>query len=280
VNLDATCQLGGSGFLSERAALWHEVIGNGPDIVLLHGWGLHSEVWRPLVPAWARSFRIHLVDLPGWGRSPLPAAPYVLADTTQAVMALAPPRAAWIGWSLGGLFALQAAAQLPERVSQLVLVASSPRFVSGSGWEYGIAAELLEDFRERLRDDARRTLLRFLSLQTQGSATATAELRILRALVWKHGAPPLEALDAGLRILARADLRPALSALRCPVLQVLGERDPLLPVAGGGAVEALLPTVRTLRIAGAAHLPFLSRPQEFGQAEAAFLGNGSAAIHG
>ena len=43
--------------------------GDGPDLVLLHGWGMHGGVWDELVPRLAARFRVHVPDLPGHGRS-------------------------------------------------------------------------------------------------------------------------------------------------------------------------------------------------------------------
>ncbi len=49
-----------------------------PDLVLLHGWGLHSVVWDPVVPALLQHFQVTVIDLPGMGRSPLPKGHYDL----------------------------------------------------------------------------------------------------------------------------------------------------------------------------------------------------------
>jgi pimeloyl-ACP methyl ester carboxylesterase len=49
---------------------WHvETTGSGPDLVLLHGWALHSGAWAETLPALAAKWRVHAIDLPGHGRS-------------------------------------------------------------------------------------------------------------------------------------------------------------------------------------------------------------------
>ena len=50
-------------------ALHIEIVGDGPPLVLLHGWGLHGGVFAPLVDRLSDRFRMHLVDLPGHGYS-------------------------------------------------------------------------------------------------------------------------------------------------------------------------------------------------------------------
>ncbi|MCP5077676.1 MAG: alpha/beta fold hydrolase, partial [Psychromonas sp.] len=45
------------------------VVGQGKDLVLLHGWGVNSAVWQPVVELLGKHFRLHLIDLPGFGES-------------------------------------------------------------------------------------------------------------------------------------------------------------------------------------------------------------------
>ncbi|NHX33796.1 alpha/beta fold hydrolase, partial [Escherichia coli] len=52
------------------AKLYWQTVGEGKqDLVLLHGWGLNAQVWQTIIPRIASHFRVHLVDLPGYGRS-------------------------------------------------------------------------------------------------------------------------------------------------------------------------------------------------------------------
>ena len=44
-------------------------MGQGPDLVMLHGWSMHSGVWQPLAELLAKQFTLHLIDLPGHGQS-------------------------------------------------------------------------------------------------------------------------------------------------------------------------------------------------------------------
>ncbi|MGP1954490.1 MAG: pimeloyl-ACP methyl ester esterase BioH, partial [Arsenophonus sp. NC-QC1-MAG3] len=48
---------------------WQQFGKGKQDIVLLHGWGLNAEVWRIIEVGCCSHFRLHLVDLPGYGRS-------------------------------------------------------------------------------------------------------------------------------------------------------------------------------------------------------------------
>ena len=242
-----------------------ETLGSGPDLVLLHGWGMNAAVWEEVAGALARGFRVHLVDLPGHGASPL-EGPFELEAVTGALLAALPERAAWVGWSLGAMLALAAAARAPERVDQLVLVAANPRFVADGEWP-GMPAGVLAEFAEALARDEAATLGRFLALVARGSADRGV-LRRLRAL---RGPVEPAALAGGLRILAEADLRPLLPALRQPLLLIRGGGDALVPGEAAPAAAALAPEAKVTGWPDTGHAPFLARPQAFVEALEGFL---------
>src|SRR5512147_1011217 len=121
--------------------LYAESTGSGPDLVLVHGWGLNGGVWDTLAPLLEADFRLTRVDLPGHGRSAW--WEYEGLDgLARAVLESVPERAAWLGWSLGGLVAARAALASPARVERLVLVATTPSFVCRPGWPAAMAPGL------------------------------------------------------------------------------------------------------------------------------------------
>ncbi|ROR34504.1 pimeloyl-ACP methyl ester esterase BioH [Inmirania thermothiophila] len=223
-------------------------------VVALHGWAMSGRVFAPLA---ARVPGLLALDLPGHGEGGAVPAGGVEA-WAAAVLARAPRRAWWLGWSLGGMVALAAAAQAPERVAGLVLVAASPRFVRGPDWPRATAPEVLEGFAAELARDHAATLRRFLALQVRGAPGARPLARRLAAAM----APPRpEALAAGLDILRGADLRGALAALAVPAAVVLGGRDALVPAAVAADLAALAPAARVTVLEDAAHAPLLSHPE-------------------
>ncbi|MBP9131466.1 MAG: alpha/beta fold hydrolase, partial [Steroidobacteraceae bacterium] len=95
------------------APLHVEIRGTGPDLVLLHGWALHGGMWGPWLDELGRRARLHLIDLPGHGRSAWPAGASTLRDLARAVSPHVPNGAAVLGWSLGGMVALELARSRP-----------------------------------------------------------------------------------------------------------------------------------------------------------------------
>jgi len=242
--------------------LFTQTSGDGPDLVLVHGWGLNGGVWDTLAPLLeASGFRVTRVDLPGYGRSAWHGEAGVDA-LAQAVLACVPERAAWLGWSMGALVAVQAALAAPARIARLVLVAATPSFITRPDWTAAMEPHLLEGFARDLQRDYLRTLQRFLALQVRGSDAAEAALRELRARLLQHGEPAPESLLAGLAILRATDLRAQLAGIACPALWLMGARDTLVPEAAACQAAARMPDARVEVIAGAGHAPFLARPAE------------------
>lgn len=246
-----------------------EVSGSGPDLALLHGWGMNAAVWSEMAARLAQQFRLHCVDLPGHGASPACGCCTLdaLADLLAAEL---PQRVAVCGWSFGGQVALNWALRKPDQVARLVLLATTPRFVRGADWDCGIDAAVLDDFARGLADDYGATLQRFLALQTHGDAERRAVLRRLRGLILARGEPDPAALVAALRLLRETDLRDRLPRITQPALILHGARDALVPPAAGACLQRMLPHATLEVLAGAAHAPFIAQPRHVARRIAEF----------
>ena len=247
-----------------------ETVGHGPSLALIHGWAMHSGLFAPLVERLQHRCTLHLVDLPGHGHAREDARaldPRALANELVAAV----PDAVWLGWSLGGQFALRVALDHPERVRGVVPVASSPRFVRDAQWPHGVSPTLFGDFGEALQRDFRGTLEGFLALEALGSSYAQDELRSLRAQAFERGEPAPRALLDGLSLLDRLDLRHELPGLRVPSLWISGRRDRVVPAGAMPAAAALAPNARSVVIADAGHAPFLGAADEVAREIATFM---------
>jgi malonyl-CoA O-methyltransferase len=244
-----------------NAPLHVDIRGTGPDLVLLHGWALHGGMWGPWLDQLARRARLYLVDLPGHGRSKWPEDASTLRDLARAVSPHVPNGAAVLGWSLGGMVALELARSRPGDLAALVLIATTPCFLAREDWPAGMNPGVLDGFAAGLAGDYRRTLSNFLALQTWGDENASQALRSLRANLDAHGEPDPHALVAGLGILRTADLRDELAAIAVPALVIAGEHDRLTPVAAGRELASRLPSARFVEVPKAGHAPFLSHPE-------------------
>ncbi|HEB92043.1 MAG TPA: pimeloyl-[acyl-carrier protein] methyl ester esterase [Gammaproteobacteria bacterium] len=246
-----------------ESRLFCKTQGSGPDLVLLHGWGMNADVWDGVVPMLAKQHRVTGVDLPGHGRHSDPESDFSLPAQAKKIAEILPPKSTLVGWSLGGVLALQVALEFPGRIKALVLVASSPRFVRADDWPDAMNSDVLRGFANELQSDCTKTIKRFLAIQALGSEHAREELRLLRERVFAHGEPERKALASGLDILMTADFRERLPQLQCPTLLLSGERDTLFPVQAAQRTQALLADATLRVVQGAGHAPFLSHPESF-----------------
>ncbi len=235
------------------------VIGKGPPLVLLHGWGWHSGIWSPLIPYLADKFQLFIPDLPGFGKSPVLTEHYTFDTIASQLFKIVPADAVWLGWSLGGMLAWWVASYYPEKVTRLITVAASPKFLSDEKWP-GVPDAVLKKFSTQLVNEYQETLYDFLRLQLRGSPKSNALLTELKAQL-----SPIEetALMGGLRLLHETDLRPQLAAIKMPSLHILGGLDRLVPASVMQYLQPLVPYGKCEVIKGAGHIPFLSHREEF-----------------
>jgi pimeloyl-[acyl-carrier protein] methyl ester esterase len=251
--------------------------GEGPPLVLLHGWAMHSGLFGGLLDRLAGRRSLYLVDLPGHGRSRDDPSPLRLESCVAKIAANTPP-APWLGWSLGGMFALHAASTRPTHAQALIMLCATPCFARKDGWPRGMDLEILRKFDADLQTDIHATIERFLALETLGCERATSSLRELRAEAFAYGDPAPAALAEGLRLLEDCDLRDALPTLQVPSLWIGARRDRLVDPRAVTAAAALAPNARTLQL-DSGHAPFLTHPDALAEAVFAFLDETSSITH-
>jgi pimeloyl-[acyl-carrier protein] methyl ester esterase len=247
-----------------------EIIGHGPPLVMLHGWGMHSGVWQALVKKLSQQYMLYLVDLPGHGQS-RPIEPYHLYNLADEVAEIIPGVSDVLGWSLGGLVAQRLALDQPERVRRLILVGATPKFVASKDWPTGINPDHFSAFAEQVNADYKATMLQFLTLQCMQSPDARSTIKQLRASFESKPAPTQNTLQRALHILLESDLRKELAHIRQPTLLIHGDRDTLAPVQAAHWMMQQLPHGFLRVMAGAAHAPFLSHSEQFIDALKQFL---------
>jgi pimeloyl-ACP methyl ester carboxylesterase len=243
-----------------------ELEGDGPGLVLLHGWGDSADTWRPLLALLgARDRRALAVDLPGYAEAgPLRDGP-VLPQLDRFVAELV---AEWggpvvvCGNSLGGLLALRAAAAEVPGLAGIVPIAPA-------GLEMPRWFDVIE------RDPVVRRLLA-LPLPVPAQVTAPLVGAVYRRLAFSSAAAADSALVAGFaghhpgragiarllasgrRLLPELQAPPAgLASIGCPVRLVWGTRDRMVPHSGAAVVAGALPDADVVLLDGVGHCPQL-----------------------
>lgn len=240
-------------------------------IVFLHGWGLNSAIWQPLIDLVDDSFQVITVDLPGFGdNNQLVPKEYSLVAIAKMIVEAVNQPAVYLGWSLGGQIASQIALSFPEHVKALVTVASTPCFEQRENWP-GIQPIVLKSFHQQLNKDVKATLEGFLKIQAMGSPHLRQDIKLLRDLVMAQPLPDKQALSAGLNLLKEADLREQLVQIQQPFLRLYGKLDSLVPKTALPLIEQLAPQSEAIVFDKASHAPFISHLTDFSQTLNAWL---------
>ena len=252
-------------------------------IVLLHGWGLNSAVWQPLIAnlstEFTDAFHVITVDLPGFGTNVNnKVSPYDLANVCQHIVNTIEQPAIYLGWSLGGLVATEMALTYPEKVLGLITVASSPRFteqrveqsidekeVNQLIWS-GIKPHVLTAFHKQLAVNAEKTINGFLKLQAMGSPHVRQDIKQISQLVFQYEMASKNTLDESLKLLETSDYRSKLININQPFLRLYGSADSLVPKSIIEQVDKFTANSSGQYIfEGASHAPFISHLDDFTQ---------------
>lgn len=227
--------------------LYSHTTGTGPDLVLLHGWGFNSALFNTLVDQYKDQYRITKIDLPGHGRSDEVAGG--INEWTNEIIKILPNNPILLGWSLGGLLAINIATKI--KLSKLILVASTPNFVQNLDWQYGIDADNFQQFSNTLKQNLSKGLKRFISLQTQDKT----QLKALNQSIDQFPASTA-ALNQGLDILLSTDLINEFKQLNIPIIAILGDHDTLVPRQISHWYAEM--NIKT-QVLNTGHLPFLHK---------------------
>jgi pimeloyl-[acyl-carrier protein] methyl ester esterase len=225
--------------------------GNGAPLILIHGWGNSAELFNELMNQLPGCHCL-APDLPGYGASTAAARVDLTAlsdDFIRWFDALGLETVTLLGWSLGGMLAQELAARVPARSARLILVATTPRFVSARDWPHGLADSAVRALARDFKRAPLPTLEQFWRRQFHGEGSIPSPLL-----------PEVEPATAlgGLELLRQVDLRNQLSKITMPTLVLHGSADVIIPIGAGRYLAATLPQAFLHEISGCGHAPFLS----------------------
>lgn len=235
------------------------VLGAGPALCMVHGWGINSRIFSAFAGELASRFKVYLVDLPGYGLSPS-IHPYDLEHIVHLLDSALLEPAVVCGWSLGGSVVLKLAALAPEKIKGLILVSTTPRFTKQADWAHAVEKDVLLSFAQDLEQDYPGTLRRFFALQALGGAASHEVITHLHTAAMPT--PSAQTLQAGLQLLLDIDLRRDVGAIEQACLIVHGKQDKLVPWKAAVWLATTLDKAELLCVDQAGHAPFLSHSEE------------------
>ena len=238
------------------SGLAHRIDGpaDAPVLVLANSLGTDMRMWEPQLPALARRFRVVRYDARGHGGSPVPDGDVTIGELGADLLALLDrlgvERASLAGVSLGGMAAMWAATEAPERIERLVLCCTSARLGPAEMWA------------ERART-VRAAGTAAIADATMGRwFTPDADPATVDRFHAMLCAIPREGYAACCAAIRDMDLRERLPRITAATLVIAGADDPAVPRDHSDLVAASIPGARRVIIRRAAHLANVERHEE------------------
>ncbi len=250
------------------ALLEVEELGRGETIVLVHGLATNRDIWEFAAPPLARSRRVVLLDVPGFGGSEPAGEGFELTEVAERIArGLAaqgvPGPFDLVGHSLGGAIALTLAATRPRLVRRLVLVAPAGlgAIPAPAAAALAAASDGLLSVRRRLAPLAelrwgRRILLALTAADGASISPTQARMMVGASAGARRTASALAALN-------RADLLPLLEEVNAPLGVIWGAQDRTVPVRLAATVREARPDAEIVTIDHAGHVVMVERPEAF-----------------
>jgi len=231
-------------------------------LVFLHGWAQSQQIWFQQRQQFPDALYL---NLPGHGGAED-------ADDEQwvdSIVAALPDQACLlVGWSLGGMLAIQIAARYPQHIAALALVSTTPRFKASENWPHGCSQTDFDALREAVASGSAKALNRFFALMLHGDDISRRDYNTLaKAAVDKNNSVSQSGLEAGLGLLDHLDLRQLLPEIKQPTLFMHGQNDAITPVQAGiwlaDQCAAQIQQTHWFDLCG--HAPFLTQATQFNQ---------------
>ncbi|WP_372706162.1 alpha/beta fold hydrolase [Brevundimonas sp.] len=265
-------------FVSDRLSV--EVIGSGPDVILIPGFASSREVWRAEAERLNATHRVHLVQLAGFAGEPWthgdgPFVQPVANELVRYIRDAGLERPAVIGHSMGGMTALLLAQQHPDLPGRVMSVDSLPFFSAMYGPQ--VTAQAAPPFADQaaagfLTADA----TAFRAQQSQTAIGLARDPATRTAMVEWSMTSDRQAMASAIREVMTTDLRPGLAAMTTPVWAVYAsDADGGAPagMADGlwGRDYATLPGVTLIRVDDSRHFIMADQPERLGDLIDQFL---------
>ncbi len=229
------------------------VIGNGQDVILLHGWGAESSTFQRLQGNLAQYLRVYALDLPGFGKSSTPLFPWGVSDYSnllkEFISKMGINNPVLLGHSFGGRVSIKYVSTY-KNVKKLILVDSA-----------GVKPKRKPIY--YIRVYAYKSVKFVLNLPVLRLFSA----RILVFMKTKLGSSDYRQLSGIMQQtfvkVVNEDLKKFMPLIDCPTLLIWGENDQATPLSDGKIMERLIPDAGLVVLNGAGHFAYIDKIREF-----------------
>lgn len=229
--------------------------GEGPVVIVLHGWGANIDTVMPIVNLLKNRFKVYAIDLPGFGKSEMPkevfGSPEYAEIINQFMKLESIDKATLIGHSFGGKISIILGSKYPELIDKIVLI-DSAGLIPKRGAKYYIKVYSFKTLRFIytklffwIKDEKRmeKFYKKFGSDDYQDSSG------IMRKILVK---------------VVNENLKPILKEIKAPTLLIWGDEDLDTPLYMGKIMEEEIPDSGLVVLKGTGHYSYLDDYHKFG----------------
>ncbi len=255
----------------QDANIFVEDQGSGMPLLLIHGFPLNLEMWRPQIDEISTIARVIALDLRGHGQSPPTAGPYtmdLLADDCAGVLEAlkVEQRVAVCGLSMGGYISFALLRRHSDMIGGLILAATRASADSDEGkTNRDKSIHEVEKYGTQSVIEAMLPILMAPQTYNKHPELVSQVSAIMEAT------SPLGMISALQAMKTRPDSTPTLAQIEVPTLIIHGAEDQIIPLSESQAMHTAIPNSQLEIIPDAGHLPNLEQSQQFNKIIKSFL---------
>ena len=252
--------------------------GNGPPVILIHGFLYHTVMWKQNTNALAEKFKVYAIDLLGWGYSErLKGKEYSFGGYGKQIVgfmdALNIKKATLVGQSMGGGISVYVAAHYPDRVDRLILIDPAvipyPMTTIGRIYQFPFIGEFMNAIPG---DGLMKNNIRTIWFYDKNKATDEYCAEVLQPLCIKGS-------YAGTMFILRNVLKEPyvekeanlLAKMSMPILIIHGREDKAIPLSRSKRLNDLWKGSKLVIFEKAGHSPHEEYPEKFNKVAIDFL---------
>ncbi len=231
-------------------------------LLFIPGWGTTKTIWNYQLKYFRQSYRTLAISL---------EAGCMKAHTEHLLEIIKKSKLSSInlvGWSMGGMIAINFAFQYPEYVKKLVLVSAPAKFVASKDYDAGISHAVMQSFINKFRKSPVRMLSNFVSLVLKNADFKKEDLNLIKQ---SSRMSDKNTTLQNLLLLRDCDLRDKLNSIKVPTLIIHGKMDMVCPYACADYLHSKIKNSVLHTFERAGHVPFITKHEEFNNLLDGFL---------
>ena len=239
-----------------------------PPLLFIPGWGMDKSIWKYQIEYFNQNYRTLAVSPEGDANGSDDRIRVYTEHLLGIIKKSNLNSINLVGWSMGGMVAINFAFQYPEYVKKLVLVSTPAKFVASEDYDAGISHAVMQSFINKFRKSPVRMLGNFASLILKNADFRKEDLNLIKK---SSNMSDKNRTLQNLLLLRDCDLRSKLHSIAVPALIIHGKGDMICPYACANYMHSKIKNSLLHAFESAGHVPFVTKHEEFNNLLDGFL---------